>query len=440
MSIPTPFPIRGVCEGFYGRPWSTEERLECFALMKRVGMNTYMHAPKDDPYHRRMWRRPYPAPRVAALAEWIAGARARRIDFIYAIHPGLDIDFASRDDFARLVAKCQQVLGLGAHAIALLMDDIDPQLKGAAARRFSTIAAAHCDLANRLRAALGAVPFYFCPTEYCTAFAAQALKSPYLREIGERLDPAIHVFWTGPEVISEQLTRGHVAQVSAVLRRKVTIWDNLFATDYALNRAYLGPLAGRQAGIEEHVDGLLINPNTPYRLNFIAIYTTALYLRDPAAYRPRGAWREAAIAWVGRPMLPALSLIAGFHWTPSGSSRAAARYLARVRQVLLADGGDGDARRRLRAATKRHRSLLDKALAQAALDPRVLVELWPYIAEVEAALEEFLIRFDRAEAVDPGARRVLTQRLVQFNRHRFSDLQRLRAELLTDQAAEARSP
>ncbi len=39
-------PIRGVCEGFYGRPWSALERQDCFALIKKLGMNTYMHAPK----------------------------------------------------------------------------------------------------------------------------------------------------------------------------------------------------------------------------------------------------------------------------------------------------------------------------------------------------------------------------------------------------------
>ena len=46
---------RGFIEGYYGNPWSTEDRVN---LMKWGGyykLNAYFYAPKDDPKHRTQW-------------------------------------------------------------------------------------------------------------------------------------------------------------------------------------------------------------------------------------------------------------------------------------------------------------------------------------------------------------------------------------------------
>ena len=50
---------RGFIEGYYGNPWSTEDRSE---LMKWGGfykLNSYFYAPKDDPKHNSKWRELY---------------------------------------------------------------------------------------------------------------------------------------------------------------------------------------------------------------------------------------------------------------------------------------------------------------------------------------------------------------------------------------------
>ena len=46
------FPIRGVVEGYYGKPLSFGQRKDLFAFMKECRMNFYIYAPKDDLYHR----------------------------------------------------------------------------------------------------------------------------------------------------------------------------------------------------------------------------------------------------------------------------------------------------------------------------------------------------------------------------------------------------
>ena len=53
--------FRGVVEGFYGIPWSFENRVEQLRFYGRMKMNTYIFGPKDDPYQRTpYWREPYP--------------------------------------------------------------------------------------------------------------------------------------------------------------------------------------------------------------------------------------------------------------------------------------------------------------------------------------------------------------------------------------------
>ena len=54
---PSPtFRTRGVIEGFYGRPYSWDERATLVRFIGARDMNTYVYAPKDDPLHRAQWR------------------------------------------------------------------------------------------------------------------------------------------------------------------------------------------------------------------------------------------------------------------------------------------------------------------------------------------------------------------------------------------------
>src|SRR5215218_1548116 len=52
--------MRGAIEGFYGAPWTWDERREVCRGIAAAGGDTYVYAPKDDPLHRERWRTPYP--------------------------------------------------------------------------------------------------------------------------------------------------------------------------------------------------------------------------------------------------------------------------------------------------------------------------------------------------------------------------------------------
>ena len=46
---------RGFIEGYYGNPWSTEDRVNLMTWGGYYKLNAYFYAPKDDPKHRANW-------------------------------------------------------------------------------------------------------------------------------------------------------------------------------------------------------------------------------------------------------------------------------------------------------------------------------------------------------------------------------------------------
>jgi hypothetical protein len=129
------FQRRGIVEGFFGPPWSAAQRKALFAFGAARGMNTYLYAPKDDPYHRERWTKPYPAQRWRELRDLIRGARKHKIDFVYGFHPGQGLCFSAEDPIRTLLAKAQRFYDAGVRVFAVLFDDIPSRLKHAADRR-----------------------------------------------------------------------------------------------------------------------------------------------------------------------------------------------------------------------------------------------------------------------------------------------------------------
>ena len=301
----------GVIEGFYGPPWSRQERLTLFEWMERFGLRTYFYAPKDDPHHRSIWRQPLPAAAAADLGGLIADCGRRGIDIVWAIHPGLDIGYASADDLRLLMARLEQVAALGCRSFAVLFDDIPGALAPADARMFASLAAAQAHVANRVHDLLAArVPgsrLMICPTPYCTRMANAGLGGPgYLAALGSALAPAVDVLWTGPEIISREITREHLASVTRLLARAPVIWDNLFADDYDGGRFFVGPYAGRPVDVRDATRGLLVNPNNELPLNFVPLHTLGQFmaLDDGDDWDPRRAYLRAIRDW-----LPAFELL-----------------------------------------------------------------------------------------------------------------------------------
>jgi len=266
----------GVVEGFYGRPWSEEQRYTLFKRMKSQGLNTYVYAPKDDYKHRAYWREMYNAEEIRRISSLIKAARENDIVFYYAISPGLDISFSNEADVEALKNKLQQVKDCGCDAFSLLFDDIDPQLSMADLQKYASSAHAQAAITNVMYEHLLRPNFLFCPTEYCATRALPTVKSsPYLNTIGQELHPSVQVMWTGYQVISAVITVESIKEVAQVLRRRPVIWDNIHANDYDQKRVFLGPFDGRAPELRPYLSGVLTNPNCEFECNWVAIHTLA---------------------------------------------------------------------------------------------------------------------------------------------------------------------
>ena len=104
--------FRGTVEGFYGTPWSHKARLSQIAFYGRNKMNTYIYGPKDDPYHRDQWRKPYPTDEANRIKELNKVSKQNGVNFYWAIHPGVDIKW-NNEDRDNLINKLEMMYALG---------------------------------------------------------------------------------------------------------------------------------------------------------------------------------------------------------------------------------------------------------------------------------------------------------------------------------------
>uniref|UniRef100_A0A4W6CDT2 O-GlcNAcase n=1 Tax=Lates calcarifer TaxID=8187 RepID=A0A4W6CDT2_LATCA len=241
--------ISGVVEGFYGRPWTMEQRKELFRRQQKWGLNTYLYAPKDDYKHRMFWRELYSVEEAEQLMTLIGAAKEHGIEFIYAISPGLDITFSNQKEVSALKRKLDQVSHFGCKSFALLFDDIDHNMCPADKEVFSSFAHAQVSITNEIYQYLGEPEtFLFCPT--------------------------------GPKVVSKDITVESIEEVSKILKRAPVIWDNIHANDYDQKRLFLGPYKGRSTELIPRLKGVLTNPNCEFESNFVAIHTLATWYKS----------------------------------------------------------------------------------------------------------------------------------------------------------------
>ena len=281
--------IRGVIEGFYGAPWTHEERLDLIRFCGAEGLNTWVHAPKDDPYHRARWRELYPEEELARFAELAAEAAQNGVDFAYAIAPGLDLDYAEDGELATLLAKLDQLRSAGIESFQLLWDDIE-----------SRACAEQAAFSNRVAPELGSL--VVCPVGY-----AGTEDTKYRRAFGPALDDSIVVYWTGPEVVSFAIAR---EELDAAARRfanhELLLWDNYPVNDFAPQTLFLGPLRGRDPRLADgRCAGIVANAMLQAVPSKLALATVADWSRDPDAYDALASF-ERALGRYGAEVLDAL--------------------------------------------------------------------------------------------------------------------------------------
>lgn len=288
------FQIRGVVEGFYGAPWSMEERARILREMARLKMNLYVYAPKNDLLHRHQWETPYPLEFIRDFEKLVEEGKRYGVSVAMALSPGLTLTYGDSGQIDALVRKYLSFSAIGVRDFCLFLDDIPLTLqKESDQAAFSDLAEAQVFFTNqvyeRLKNLSNVTAFLFCPTQYC----GDSLTA-YLEKIGTGMHPDIDALWTGPQVCSQTIPFEDAEAVSRALRRKVVYWDNYPVNDGSMAaELHIGPYTGRDPRLPLASRGFLINPMNQAMASIPVLKNIAAYLNAPATYDPQSAWEEA---------------------------------------------------------------------------------------------------------------------------------------------------
>ncbi len=288
------FGIRGVIEGFYGKPWSHEERLDMLDFLSRTQLNTYFLAPKDEPGHRRSWQELRPESELEKLGQLVAHATSKGINFGTALSPGQTIIYSDPSELEALKGRLKQYLDLGITLVGVFFDDIPNDFQSPEdAQAFQSFAQAHAVLSNQLfdwlKNYAPAAQLIICPTVY-----RGTGREEYLIELGALLNPEVHLLWTGIQICSYRLDVRDAQIFQESAKRKPLYWDNYPVNDVAMiHELHIGPLRAREGELVDHSEGLLANPMGQAEATKIPLFTIAQYLNDPLNYDPDEAWDRA---------------------------------------------------------------------------------------------------------------------------------------------------
>lgn len=291
-------PDLGIIEGYYGRPWSWDDRQAVSAFLATHGYRFHHYAPKADPHVREDWTTPWPNAQRQRLEAFRDHCHANDLRFGVGLSPvGLQSD-PDEKGLTALERRLREFNDLGVDDLVLLFDD-QPGVDIAA------LAARQADIVHRAAGITTAQRIFFCPTYYSEDPRLDHVFGPrpadYLVDLGNLLDRSIRVYWAGEEICPAEITLGELRPVTEQLRRRPVLWDNYPVNDGPVTglHLHLRGFTGRSSSLANALLGHAINPALQPWLSCIPALTLPASYREHAGYRYAHAQRQAAETVLG---------------------------------------------------------------------------------------------------------------------------------------------
>ena len=290
-------PELGIIEGFYGKPWTWEDRRNSVSFLAPYGYSFYMYAPKADAFLRRRWQEPHSRRFAEEMSEFAAACRKAGVRFGIGLSPYElfnNFDGPARD---ALTSKLQFLDDIGIDDLAILFDDMRGDVPDLVRHQI--------DICEWAASRTKATRVIVCPSYYSDdpildrVFGTRPPR--YLEDLGAHLDPNIEIFWTGEEVISRQFSTGHLDRVTGQLQRKPFVWDNYPVNDGQRMSQYIHirGFTGRHAAMAGHIAAHGINPALQPILGRIPAITLADSYRSGGDYQYAESFRHACTTVLG---------------------------------------------------------------------------------------------------------------------------------------------
>ena len=267
---------RGFIEGYYGNPWSVEDRSELMRWSGYYKLNSYFYAPKDDPKHNANWRDLYTDQEIETMIKPLAQAgNESKCRFVYALHPymkdathpnPLRHDANYEADLKVMQDKFAQVIDAGVRQIAILADDA-PNVGGSNYIKMLN------DMTDWLKEKQKTYPdlkltLPFCVQEY------MGWGQSYFSDFPDN----VQIIMTGGQVFgeaSENFTNSFMNTVG----RGPYLWINWPCTDNSKNHLIMGGYdTFLHPGVNpSKVEGIVLNPMQQSEPSKVAIFGNACY-------------------------------------------------------------------------------------------------------------------------------------------------------------------
>lgn len=266
-------------EGFYGRPWTSEDRIHVMRSLSSAGYQSYMYAPKSDSYLREHWWELHPQSQREELRNFARACAGQKMELGFGLSPmGLHHQWDAKGQQS-LRNKIQDLLELGAQFIAILFDDMrgdDPQL--------AQIQAEICIFA---RSCAPHIKWSMCPSYYTPDPILDLVFGPrpqsYLSDLGQLLPQEFDIYWTGNRVCPALISPQELIEMEQILGRKVFLWDNEPVNDGVRMAPWLHlrAFSGRSPRLRSHLAGHGSNPMVqPHLSAWVQSLLPVLYQED----------------------------------------------------------------------------------------------------------------------------------------------------------------
>ena len=275
---------RGFIEGYYGNPWSNEDRAALMTYGGDYKLNQYIFAPKDDPYHNSKWRELYPEEKLEGIKKLAAAGEESKTRYVYALHPFMnnairfDTDENYQEDLNIIKAKFTQLLESGVRQFGILADDASVPPQGA-----SSYVRLLNDLTEWLREQQKTYTdlkddIIFCPNDYMGSGASEQLKE--INKAGDN----VSIVMTGGRIwgeVSQEFATNFKNNIASegYEGREPYFWINWPCSDNSKKHLIMG---GNDTflhpGVQpESVKGIVLNPMQQAEANKSALFAVADY-------------------------------------------------------------------------------------------------------------------------------------------------------------------
>lgn len=277
----------GVIEGFFGPQWPLTSRLSYADFLSRAGGDFYIYAPKQDPYLRKKWREDWSSDYLSYLKNMKETFSQKNIRFGVGFTPfGLGT-VLSQNDKIELLKKLALIESLKIDLLGLFFDDM-PVNDNLADTQLETLKLVQ----EKFKGQIVFCPSYYTPDPILDKVFGQR-PTNYIEDIGGGVPQTVSIAWTGPKVISPEISAEHLIETTAILKRKPFIWENLYANDGPRNCKFLKLRAftGRTKETFENSEAFGFNMMNQPELSKILFLSSRLVLVNDMA--PDDAFKEA---------------------------------------------------------------------------------------------------------------------------------------------------